>query len=36
MNIVLKDTVDKINFENFLSDNIYAIADDSVIHPALQ
>ncbi|MCK4822419.1 hypothetical protein KA005_42035 [bacterium] len=36
--IVLKlffspETIEKINFENFLSDNIYNIADGKDIHP---
>lgn len=30
-----KETIDKINFENFLFDNIYLIADTKDIHPDL-
>ena len=28
-----KDTIDRINFENFLTDNVYVIADDTDLHP---
>ena len=28
-----KDTIDRINFENFLTDNVYVIADDTDRHP---
>ena len=28
-----KDTVDRINFENFLTDNVYAIAENTDLHP---
>jgi hypothetical protein len=31
-----KATVDKINWDNFLTDNIYVIADEAVIWPAFQ
>lgn len=28
-----KETIDRINFENFLTDNVYAIAEDTDLHP---
>ena len=28
-----KSAIDRINFENFLTDNVYAIAEDTDIHP---
>ena len=28
-----KSAIDRINFENFLTDNVYAIAEDPYIHP---
>ena len=28
-----KSTIDRINFENFLTDNVYVIAEDTDIHP---
>lgn len=31
-----KATIDKINWANFLSDNVYAVADDVTIHPAFR
>lgn len=31
-----KATIDKVNWPNFLSDNVYAIGDDVTIHPAFQ
>lgn len=31
-----KETVEKINWDGFLYDNIYLVADDATIHPAVQ
>lgn len=31
-----KETVDKINWDNFLTDNVYIIADDLFLHPAFR
>lgn len=28
-----RDTIDRINFENFLTDNVYVIAQDTDLHP---
>ena len=28
-----KETIDRINFENFLTDNVYVIAEDTDLHP---
>ena len=31
-----KATIDRIEFDNFLSDNVYAVADEANIHPVFQ
>ena len=31
-----KGTIERINFENFLWDNVYAIAENADIHPAFR
>ena len=31
-----KDTIDRINFQNFRVDNVFAIAEDSQVHPGFK